>query len=283
MMSLGKEIRKARIDRGLRQGQLAVAAAVSQKYMSQIENDHADPSFSIVQRIAKALEVSLDQLGKQEQAGCSRRGIREIVKTSQGYLKVYCPEHPHAYRDGYVLQHILIAEKALGSLLPTEAVVHHANEDRSNNRGSNLVICENQAFHQLLHRRMKALKECGHADWRHCWVCDGWFPPDDPDIVIKHEGRFQQERIRHTPCRKQQDRKRWHARKPKRLAASMPQVSTSDAASLPCENIEALQQDLQTLAQRYAITMQTLCRIASLGAVLNPYCGMYAVCDKDPV
>jgi transcriptional regulator with XRE-family HTH domain len=66
MMSLGKEIRKARIDKGMPQGTLAKASAVSQKYMSQIENDHADPSFRIVQRIAEALGVSLDQLGKHE-------------------------------------------------------------------------------------------------------------------------------------------------------------------------------------------------------------------------
>jgi transcriptional regulator with XRE-family HTH domain len=63
MMSLGKEIRKARIDSGVKQKDLAQRACLSQKYMSQIERDDADPRFSIVQRIAKALGVSLDQLG----------------------------------------------------------------------------------------------------------------------------------------------------------------------------------------------------------------------------
>ena len=66
MMSLGKEIKKARIDLGMQQGTLATAAAVSQKYMSQIENDKADPSFSIVKRIAKALGVDLNRLGRED-------------------------------------------------------------------------------------------------------------------------------------------------------------------------------------------------------------------------
>jgi XRE family transcriptional regulator, fatty acid utilization regulator len=66
MMSLGKEIRKARVDIGMNQKALAERSKLSQKYMSQIERDDADPRFSIVQRIAEALGVSLDQLGKKE-------------------------------------------------------------------------------------------------------------------------------------------------------------------------------------------------------------------------
>ena len=64
MTSLGKEIRKARIDSGVKQKTLAERAGLSQKYMSQIERDDADPRFSIVQRIAKALDVDLNQLGQ---------------------------------------------------------------------------------------------------------------------------------------------------------------------------------------------------------------------------
>ena len=64
-MSLGREIKKARIDKGLKQKDLAEAVTLSKKYMSEIENDHADPTFSVVQRIAAALEVSLNQLGQR--------------------------------------------------------------------------------------------------------------------------------------------------------------------------------------------------------------------------
>lgn len=52
-------------------------------------------------------------------------------------------------------EHILVAERALGKKLPKGAVVHHINLDTHDNRGSNLVICPNEAYHRLLHRRMR--------------------------------------------------------------------------------------------------------------------------------
>jgi hypothetical protein len=56
------------------------------------------------------------------------------------------------------LRHILIAEKALGRRLPNGAVVHHVDEDKSNDSNRNLVICENQSYHLLLHARIRALR-----------------------------------------------------------------------------------------------------------------------------
>lgn len=77
MMSLGKEIRKARIDKGVRQKALAKEAIVSQKYLSNIENDKADPSFSIVQRIARQLGVSMAQLAGEMTPNVSQESGRE--------------------------------------------------------------------------------------------------------------------------------------------------------------------------------------------------------------
>lgn len=54
-------------------------------------------------------------------------------------------------------QHVLVAEKALGKPLPKGAVVHHVNGKPWDNRPENLVVCPNQAYHALLHARMREL------------------------------------------------------------------------------------------------------------------------------
>jgi transcriptional regulator with XRE-family HTH domain len=61
-MTLGRQIRKARIDKGWKQQDLQQATGLSQTYLSQIERDKVDPRISIVKRIAAALGVSIDQL-----------------------------------------------------------------------------------------------------------------------------------------------------------------------------------------------------------------------------
>ena len=86
----------------------------------------------------------------------------------------------HVRRDGYSvtqsagvekLAHVLVAERALGRPLPAGAQVHHVDEDRQHNEPTNLVICPSNAYHKIIHQRMRALAACGHADWRKCQFC----------------------------------------------------------------------------------------------------------------
>lgn len=89
-------------------------------------------------------------------------------------------------KDGYVvlrqrpskLEHVEVAEKALGRTLPPFAVVHHWDENKTNNDPSNLLICPDRAYHNLIHRRTRALAECGHADWLKCRWCCKYDPPE---------------------------------------------------------------------------------------------------------
>lgn len=78
-----------------------------------------------------------------------------IIKQS-GYVFLYASNNPRAH-NGYVPEQILIAEKAIGKYLPKGALVHHINGNRGDNRSSNLVICENNRYHTLVHVRTRRL------------------------------------------------------------------------------------------------------------------------------
>lgn len=76
-----------------------------------------------------------------------------------------------------VMQHTVIATQALGKPMPPGAVVHHIDQNPSNNHPSNLVICPNEAYHKLLHQRQRAFDASGHYHWRRCTLCKQY---DDP-------------------------------------------------------------------------------------------------------
>lgn len=69
------------------------------------------------------------------------------------------------------LEHRFIAERVLGHRLPDTAVVHHVDGNGLNNLTNNLVICENEAYHQLLHARKRRLEDTGSLDLKRCSVC----------------------------------------------------------------------------------------------------------------
>ena len=101
---------------------------------------------------------------------------------SKGYLVLRKPA-----RDGReIFEHVLIAEKALGKSLPDGAEVHHWDENKANNKNSNLVICPDLDYHRLLHQRMRAKEACGHANWLHCHLCNKY---DDPKNLYVYKNR----------------------------------------------------------------------------------------------
>lgn len=90
---------------------------------------------------------------------------------SGGYPGVSGQIHPRA-AHGYVRQHILVAEKALGHYLPNNAVVHHVDRDKKNNANANLVICEDSAYHCLLHVRQRIVDAGGDPNnQKLCHAC----------------------------------------------------------------------------------------------------------------
>ncbi len=84
--------------------------------------------------------------------GCGGVPLTRGARWLNGHCRQYRPttSYPRIGRD--IKVHRLRAERALGHPLPPNAVVHHA--DGSRRVDAPLVICENQAYHRLLHARM---------------------------------------------------------------------------------------------------------------------------------
>jgi hypothetical protein len=102
-----------------------------------------------------------------------------LMKKIQYKMKK-CDGHPRADRNGRVSEHVLIAEEALGKYLPQFAVIHHADGNKRNNSRNNLVICNNSAYHQLIHKRKRAFDACGNPNYLKCYHCGQY---DDPGNI----------------------------------------------------------------------------------------------------
>jgi len=74
------------------------------------------------------------------------------VKTqTDGYVAVYCPNHPYKQSENRVREHHLVMEKHLGRYLKQKEVVHHINGIRNDNGISNLMLFNSRSEHQVFH------------------------------------------------------------------------------------------------------------------------------------
>lgn len=73
------------------------------------------------------------------------RGGRAL--DDDGYVLLKAPGHPHANNNGYVREHRLVMEQKLGRYLLPEEVVHHRDDDKSNNAQDNLEVYPTNADH----------------------------------------------------------------------------------------------------------------------------------------
>jgi len=61
-INIGKKIRLLRKERGLKQGEFADQVGISRPYLSGIEGDKRNPTYTIVKEIANELEVDVGKL-----------------------------------------------------------------------------------------------------------------------------------------------------------------------------------------------------------------------------
>lgn len=73
-MSLGAELRKARLEAGLTQERLAYSAGLDRAYISLLENDHKSPTVDVLYLICDALGIAAsDLLAQVERSRKPRR------------------------------------------------------------------------------------------------------------------------------------------------------------------------------------------------------------------
>lgn len=71
------------------------------------------------------------------------------------YRGIYKPDHPRAYSNGYVYEHILVAEAKLGRPLAPSECVHHIDLDKTNNHPDNIQVFASDSEHARFHNDLK--------------------------------------------------------------------------------------------------------------------------------
>lgn len=69
------------------------------------------------------------------------------IEPGKGYVLVRRPDHPRARQNGYVLEHILVAEEMLGRPLKPGERVHHRDRNEANNQPENLRVYSSNGEH----------------------------------------------------------------------------------------------------------------------------------------
>jgi hypothetical protein len=61
-------------------------------------------------------------------------------RSTEGYIRLMLPEHPHAGSQGRVLEHVVVMVDKIGRPLFPDETVHHINGVRDDNRPENLEL-----------------------------------------------------------------------------------------------------------------------------------------------
>lgn len=91
-------------------------------------------------------------------------GVGHKKKRSDGYIAIYFPDHPCSTDEGYIMEHVLVMECAIGRHLKDDEVVHHINHKKDDNRLCNLKLMTFKE-HAGLHMRERWQKKKGEMTY----------------------------------------------------------------------------------------------------------------------
>lgn len=97
-----------------------------------------------------SLGVKRSEETKEKMSIVRSNGIGKKTINQKGYVRVYFPDHPKADKRGFVFEHDLIMECAIGRWLKPDEVVHHKNGIKKDNRLKNLELMTRKE-HSKLH------------------------------------------------------------------------------------------------------------------------------------
>lgn len=123
----------------------------NQKYDCKVCGKHVEVWIA-PSRVAKGINTleycsrTCAGVGRRREKHHQWKGGR--IKDKDGYWMVKCDEHPSSGARGYVREHRLVMEKHIGRYLTADEVVHHINDDPSDNRIENLHLYKNNAEHK---------------------------------------------------------------------------------------------------------------------------------------
>lgn len=135
--------------------QQAIAAMYTDQQMSMTEiMDQTGYSQELVQRVLR--ETNTPRRPPGPRLHKRKKPTKPRVFDPDGYALVHRPDHPRANAGGYVREHILVAEQTLGRPIAANEVVHHEDEDKSNNDPSNLRVFASLGDHIRHHNLLRS-------------------------------------------------------------------------------------------------------------------------------
>lgn len=100
-------------------------------------------------------DCHIKHLGEQSRGENHPNWTGGIHKGKDGYVRVKMIEHHRADVSGYVMEHILVAEKKYGRPILKKEEIHHINLVRDDNRPENLFLFPNGKLHRQYHKALK--------------------------------------------------------------------------------------------------------------------------------